>query len=470
MVFPTVEFAIFFLLASAIAWSTVAWHRAHKAVLLAASYLFYAFWDVRFLPLLFGMSASAWLVARLITIVETPFARKLVFTAGIAAILATLGYFKYTGFLVRTLAPLLETLGLDTQHAPSPILPLGISFIAFHAISLMVDAWRRKLEAPPTLADALLYVAFFPQLVAGPILRAAQFLPQLSRAPDPQRIAISDGLLLIVLGLFKKVVLADYLAAALIDPFYADPAAFTGLEAWLACYGYAAQIYCDFSGYTDIAIGCALLLGYHFPDNFNRPYVAASPQEFWRRWHISLSSWLRDYLYIPLGGSRCGSVRLIAALFLTMLLGGLWHGASWMFVAWGAYHGVLLIVHRLWLLWRPRQEPLRGSALAIARLLTFHLICFGWILFRSGDFATAALVIDRLSSATLPVTLPAWPVLAAIALGIGGQYLPENWFDAVRCGVQSMPPVLRGACAGGCVMLIEAAGPVGVAPFIYFQF
>ena len=470
MVFPTVEFALFFLLVAALSWSTVAIHRLHKAILLVASYVFYGFWDVDFIPLLFALSAVAWLVARILFLDIGERGRRLALTLGIVTVLATLIFFKYTGFAVRNLAPVLSTLGIDPSSAPNPVLPLGISFIVFHAISLMIDASRKKLAEAPTLADALLYVSFFPQLVAGPILRANQFVPQLATAPDPQRIALSEGVLLILLGLFKKVVLADYLAGALVDPFYADPSSFGSLDAWLAFYAYAVQIYCDFSGYTDIAIGCALLLGYRFPDNFNRPYTSASPQEFWRRWHISLSTWLRDYLYISLGGSRAGQMRMLLALFTTMLLGGLWHGANWTFVVWGAYHGLLLVVHRLWLAWRPAQQALTGVRLGMARLLTFHLVCIGWILFRASDFETALSVGEQiLSGATTTNTLNSF-VLQAIVLGIFGQYLPENWHKRLVTFFTSTPPLLRGALAGAGVMLIEVAGPVGVAPFIYFQF
>lgn len=470
MVFPTVEFALFFLLVALLSWLSVAVHRLHKAILLIASYVFYGFWDVSFIPLLFGLSAVAWLVGRIAFLDIDERWQRVALISGIVTVLSALVFYKYIGFAVRNLAPLLSALNIDPSSAPDPVLPLGISFIVFHAISLMIDASRRKLAAAPSLPDALLYVSFFPQLVAGPILRANQFVPQLATSPDPQRIALSEGVLLILLGLLKKVVLADYLAGALVDPFYADPQGFGTVDAWLAFYGYAVQIYCDFSGYTDIAIGCALLLGYRFPDNFNRPYTAASPQEFWRRWHISLSTWLRDYLYISLGGSRSGQNRMLLALFVTMLLGGLWHGANWTFVAWGAYHGLLLVGHRLWLAWHPATQTLAGWRLGLARLLTFHLVCVGWILFRAGDFDTVLLIGEQMLSNAASHTTPNGLVILAIVVGIFGQYLPENWPSRLEYFMSAVPPLLRGALAGTCVMLIEVAGPVGVAPFIYFQF
>ena len=468
MLFNSIQYALFLPVVAILFW--ISPQRLRVPLLLIASYVFYGFWDVDFIPLLFSLSAIAWGVGRIAFLDIGERWRKLALVLGIVAVLATLVFFKYTGFAVRNLAPLLSLLDIDPADAPNPILPLGISFIVFHAISLMIDAARRKLPEAPSLADALLYVSFFPQLVAGPILRANQFVPQLAAPPDPQRIALTEGVLLILLGLFKKVVLADYLAGALVDPFYADPAGFGSLDAWLAFYGYAVQIYCDFSGYTDIAIGCALLLGYRFPDNFNRPYTAASPQEFWRRWHISLSTWLRDYLYISLGGSRSGQTRMLLALFLTMLLGGLWHGANWTFIAWGAYHGLLLVGHRLWQARHPTAEPLLGWRLGLARLLTFHLVCIGWILFRAVDFDTALLVSKQLFSDSPSPNPPNPLLLLAIAVGIFGQHLPENWQSLIERGATALPPLLRGALAGACVMLVEVAGPVGVAPFIYFQF
>jgi D-alanyl-lipoteichoic acid acyltransferase DltB (MBOAT superfamily) len=317
-----------------------------------------------------------------------------------------------------------------------------------------------------------LYVAFFPQLIAGPILRASNFLPQLREPRNPSAIRVNRALLLIAAGLFKKVVISNLLATRLVEQVFAAPQTFSRGDVLLAIYGYAAQIYCDFSGYTDIAIGCAMLLGYRFPRNFNAPYTAANPQDFWRRWHISLSSWLRDYLYIPLGGSRGSALRTCVNLMITMLLGGLWHGAAWTFVIWGALHGFYLIVHRVWsgISWTPLLH-FRQTAVWrwIARLLLFNAVCLGWLFFRSPSFEIAFAVLRRLAVPGA-ITLATVPVTLALVAGLAGQFQPLRWRKAVEFELGCWPAVARGAVFATAVFVIELLGPSGVAPFIYFRF
>jgi D-alanyl-lipoteichoic acid acyltransferase DltB (MBOAT superfamily) len=473
MLFPTVEYALFFLAVLAIAWSLYRWPEAHKGFLLLASYLFYGFWNWTYVPLLFGISLFSGLVAQRIQRSESASVRKRWLIAGVAVCLAALAYYKYTGFL---LANFIELWG---RFAPpprisiiSPLLPLGVSFFVFHAISLLGDCYRGKVRQPVKLRDALLYVAFFPQLIAGPILRASRFLPQLAVRRNPNSIRVNRALLLIVGGLFKKVILSNMLATRLVEPVFSVPQSFGAWDTLLAVYGYAAQIYCDFSGYTDIAIGCALLLGYRFPRNFNAPYTATNPQDFWRRWHISLSTWLRDYLYFPLGGSRQGSLRTSLNLMLTMLLGGLWHGAAWTFVAWGALHGTYLVVHRLWsrIQWGPLVN-LRGTAAWkwTARILLFHAVCVGWVFFRASSFEIAFTVFRRLAVPAAS-TLATGPVLIVLFLGLAGQFRPPRWRNALETEMGRWPAVVRGAALAAAVAAIEFLGPTGVAPFIYFQF
>lgn len=470
MLFPTVEYALFFMLALSLGWGLLRWHRAHKLALLGLSYVFYGFWDWHFVPMLFGLSCWAWLCTRGI---QHGKLRRLWLILGAAGSLGVLAHYKYTAFFLQNLADLASTLGFKLPLVvESPLLPLGISFMTFHAISLMMDAWRHKLDDKVDFADALLYVAFFPQLIAGPILRASKFLPQLKKRPDPARIETGRALQLIVIGLFKKVVIANTLATLLVDDIFANPAAMSASQVLLGIYGYAAQIYCDFSGYTDIAIGCALLLGYRFPLNFDSPYVSASPQEFWRRWHISLSSWLRDYLYIPLGGSRKGPWRTQINLVVTMLLGGLWHGAAWNFVAWGAWHGLLLAAHRQWeAFWGCREAAWRESAWWkwTARLLCFHAICLGWVFFRAASFPDAWAVLTQLFSGAWSFDLPLGPLLCALA-GIGLQYLPERFLLRLQLSAIQMQPALHGLVFAAALVLIEVLGPSEPAPFIYFQF
>jgi D-alanyl-lipoteichoic acid acyltransferase DltB (MBOAT superfamily) len=474
LLFPTAEYAIFFIAVFGAAWGLRRRLRAHKTVLLAASYAFYAFWNWRFLPLLIGISLLAAAVSRALQAIEDPRARKALLCLGVGLTLATLVVFKYLAFLSTGAFNLLEALRLHppTLKLPEIPLPVGISFFAFHAISLIVDAFRRRIPVPVKALDALLYVAFFPQLIAGPILRAQSFLPQLSKAPDPEGIDAARALELIAFGLAKKVWIANFIAGRLVDPVFDGMSAHSGVDALVAMYGYAAQIYCDFSGYSDIAIGSALLLGYRMPANFDAPYRAASPQEFWHRWHISLSTWLRDYLFIPLGGSRWGTGRTALNLAVTMLLGGLWHGAGWGFLLWGAFHGIALIAHRFWAeaQWDFVGQLRHSAAWTWAsRLLTFHFVCLGWVLFRSPSL-DAVWEFFRMLGRSEPASSISAAAALAIGAGIFGQFFSEARRISIRQHFSRMPLLLQGAAFAVAVLTIEALGPRGVAPFIYFQF
>jgi len=473
MLFPTVEFGLFFLAVLVVAWSAYRVNWLHKLFLLAASYFFYGFWDWHYVPLLFAISLASAVIAQRIQASEGLRARKLWLVLGVMLCLATLAYYKYTVFAFTTALDLWSRLGRAPRiRIPSPLLPLGVSFFVFHAISLLMDAYRGKLKERVRIHDALLYVAFFPQLIAGPILRASSFLPQLRAHRNPAKIRINRALLLIAAGLFKKVVVSNLLATRLVEQVFAAPQAYARGDILLAVYGYAAQIYCDFSGYTDIAIGCAMLLGYRFPRNFNAPYTATSPQDFWRRWHISLSSWLRDYLYIPLGGSRGTALRTAANLMITMLLGGLWHGAAWTFVAWGALHGFYLVVHRAWtsIRWWP-LALLRCTAMWrwASRLLVFHAVCLGWVFFRAPSFAIAFTILRRLAVPGL-CTLATVPVSMALFAGLVGQFQPLRWRRALEFELNGWPAFACGAAFAAALFVIELLGPSGVAPFIYFRF
>ncbi|MGC2620508.1 MAG: MBOAT family protein [Acidobacteriaceae bacterium] len=462
MLFPTVQFAIFFLAVLLSAWSLYRFPAAHKGFLLAASYLFYGFWDWSYVPLLFGISLFSGLIAQRIQASPTQRQRKSWLAAGVTLCLATLGYYKYTSFFFTTILAAWGHLGRTPRvHIPSPLLPLGVSFFVFHAISLMMDAFRHKLKEKVHLGDALLYVAFFPQLIAGPILRASSFLPQLRAQRNPEAIRVNRALLLVAAGLFKKVAVSNLLATRLVEPVFASPQSYGRGDALLAIYGYAAQIYCDFSGYTDMAIGCAMLLGYRFPRNFNAPYTATDPQDFWRRWHISLSTWLRDYLYIPLGGSRGTAARTCVNLMITMLLGGLWHGAAWTFVVWGALHGIYLVVHRAWsaILWEPvvRLRQTREWKW-VSRILLFHAVCLGWVFFRAPSFAIAFAMLHRLR---IPgaATLATVPVVLALIAGLAAQYQPLRWRMGVEREMGRWPAMARGAAFAGAIFATELLGP-----------
>ena len=469
MLFPTLGFLLFFTVVVVVL-AAIDGPRAHgwrKRFLVLASYYFYAQWDWRFCVLLAGSTLWTYGAGLVLGRLRGTGARKAVVAVAVGGHLLLLGLFKYADFFVESMNVLLHRLGLAREMPFMEfILPVGISFFTFHGISYVVDVYRSQVAVCRRLEDMLLYISFFPQLVAGPIVRASFFLPQLY-APTTRRFDPVPALLLIVGGLFKKVVVANYLATDLVDPVFADPGHAGSLDLLLAAYGYAVQIYCDFSAYTDIAIGVAALLGYAFPPNFDQPYRAVNLQDFWRRWHISLSSWLRDYLYKPLGGSRHGPVRTVANLMITMLLGGIWHGAAWKFVAWGALHGGGLVVGRA-------MQPLRlfrgWAGHVVAVLLTFHFVCFAWLFFRADSFETVMLYLAQLFRLEGPVQQATPFTLGLILLGLLMHAVPRDL-------VQRIAGLLRGlrwwgvaALAGAAVVAIDALGPEGVAPFIYFRF
>ncbi len=464
MLFPTLNYALFFVAVFVLVWSmpTLA---VRKAVLVAASYFFYAQWSLLFAGLLAASSLlnftiGVWLAARASN------QRKPVLALGVGLNLALLGVFKYYNFFLESLADLLLLFGWSRDMPFLAILlPVGISFFTFHGISYIVDVAREEIPPTRNPLDLLLYLAFFPQLVAGPIVRAAQFLPQLQQMPRFSDAAVGPAVLLILLGLVKKVVIADALATHLVDPVFNSPMTAATLDLWMAAYGYAVQIYCDFSAYSDIAIGSAALLGYRFPVNFNRPYRATSFSDFWRRWHISLSSWLRDYLYIPLGGNRGGGLATARNLAITMLLGGLWHGAAWTFVLWGAIHGVALGMERgAGAAWKAVSPFLRG-------VMVFHTVCAAWILFRSPDLVSAGAYLSGLFDGyPAAETLTQAPLVIVIAVVLAAQFLPDRLGARVGEGIGRLPWWALGLLLGGVVLTIEGLGPQGVAPFIYFQF
>jgi alginate O-acetyltransferase complex protein AlgI len=463
MLFPSVQFAIFFPIVLAISWALMARPALWKPFILVASYVFYAAASPTFCLLLAGVTLWNHFAAKIIHPIRDERARGRLCAVAVAGDLLTLGVFKYYSFFAQSLARVLQGLPLGTSLPLLTIaLPVGISFFTFQAISYTVDV-KRGLITPARLIDTAIYLSFFPHLVAGPIVRAREFLPQLAGPRDPERVAVSSGLLLIAMGLVKKVVIADYLGRTVVDPVFGVPQAYHAPDVLLAAYAYAAQIYCDFSGYTDIAIGLALLLGFVFPQNFNSPYRATGFRDFWRRWHMTLSRFLRDFLYIPLGGSRGSRLFTYRNLMITMVLGGLWHGAAWTFVIWGAYQGVGLIAERVlhgkigapgWLRW----------------LVTFHLVVLGWIVFRAQSIGVFWSFLSRLGSPG-PATLLSVPVGLAIAVTIVPQLLPASPVENLQDRLGKLSPILLGTALGVLILFVAATVPSqGVPPFIYFRF
>lgn len=504
MLFPTITFAIFFLIVLPLNWwlaprvrkrarsggpaveisqdgygsevsgpsdgeslrgsdRAVGW----KLFLLGASYVFYGAWDWRFVGLLVLSTLANALFAHLIANARGMAVRRSWLTVAVIANLGVLGWFKYYGFFATSFVNALSKVGL-TYDLPiyDIILPVGISFFTFQALSYVIDVFRRDTR-PAGLLDVAVYLAFFPQIVAGPIVRATEFLPQLRNHMSAREVDWVRAGWLICAGLFKKVVISSFLAEAIVDPVFANPAGHSSPELIVAVYAFAVQIYADFSGYTDIAIGIALLLGFKLPDNFNAPYMAATIRDFWQRWHMTLSRWLRDYLYIPIGGSQGSQARTTVNLMITMLLGGLWHGAAWNFVAWGGIHGSALAYEHFT---EASGRELKPANVWLRRLVTFNIVCLAWIFFRAETFGDSFTIVTRIFYAWGPAPLVTPLVLIVIALSIAAQYVPNEAMDKVRDGLRRLGPA---ACAVGfalALVAIDAFGPEGVAPFIYFRF
>ena len=512
VLFPTMTFAVFFVIVLGVSWRLSDRPLQWRLFVLAASYVFYGWWDARFCLLLAGSTVANHLVVHALARARTDRSARAVMVLGVVVNLVVLGFFKYYGFFVDSLLAVLEPAGL----APTALLikvglPVGISFFTFCAISYVVDVYREEQEPIPFL-DFAVYLSFFPHLVAGPIVRVSEFEPQLRRRRNRDSVDAVRAARLICRGMFKKVVIANYLATAIVDPVFASPGQSPNGELVVAAVAYAVQIYADFSGYTDMAIGIAMLMGVRFPDNFDQPYSATSVQDFWRRWHMTLSRWLRDYVYIPLGGNRGGERAESRNLVLTMAIGGLWHGANWTFIVWGLYHGVGLVAERKWRERPPRPwrrgaidlrdpdatgtdapadtgtAPIETDAddgatrimarpqvrpepnLWLSRLAVFAFVTVGWIFFRAVDLPTAigylVGIVTRWGVGDLVTPL----VLVTIVVGMVGQFVPRRVGDALEFRASQLPPAVLGVGVGVFLVVVNLLGPIGVAPFIYFQF
>jgi alginate O-acetyltransferase complex protein AlgI len=406
--FNTLNYAWFFGCVFLVSWLLVRLRLMRLLFLLAASYFFYGNFAWYYLPLIVGSSSVDYWLGNRIAACEDPKRRKQWLVVTVIVNLGMLGFFKYWDFGLDTVAAAAQSFGW-TPSLPylRLVLPIGISFFTFESMSYVIDVYRGTTKPCDSYLKYLLFVAFFPHLVSGPIVRPRDLIPQFERAPVFDEVEGSRALFLICVGLFKKVVISDYLSVNLVDRVFNNPIDYSAVETLAGIYGYAVQIYCDFSGYTDIAIGCAALLGVTFPINFNSPYKAMNLQDFWNRWHISLSSWLRDYLFLPLGGSIGSTTRTVRNFIVLMLLGGLWHGAAWHFVFWGLLHGVGLAATFVYWMWleergirrrRRKISPLRRVA---GVLVTFHYICLCWGFFRADSFAKAWAVLKRLTTWTV---------------------------------------------------------------------
>ncbi|MBI5048528.1 MAG: MBOAT family protein [Deltaproteobacteria bacterium] len=475
MLFNSFEFFIFFVFVLTIYYLLN--RKSQNVFLLAASYLFYGFWDWRFLFLLFVTSAVDYFISHIIHVTENPNKRKHILLISLVANLGVLGFFKYYNFFIDNFMVLTSSFGMTIEPwLLNVILPVGISFYTLQSMSYTIDVYRRNIIPCSNFLDFLLYVSFFPQLVAGPIERASNLIPQLQQKRIVNYEDIRKGCFLILFGLFQKVVIADNLGIV-VDKVFSHPAQHSGVDLIIGTYAFAFQIYCDFSGYSSMAIGIARLLGIELMTNFKAPYLSASPGEFWHRWHISLSTWLKDYLYIPLGGNRSGNIYM--NLMLTMLIGGLWHGANWTMLIWGGMNGLYLVVNRKLSLLLPKRSALFSSKIAMkissiaGVLITFNLICIAWIFFRATTLTNA---VEYLSHIYVNFNWGIHDVhhFSAVALGLMGIMLS---FDILYCRAGEVPffcmnwgTVRRALVYTFLLISIIFFGVGHVQSFIYFQF
>ncbi len=437
------------------------------------SYYFYYKSSGTYFFLLGIVTVTDFLIAGCMSRTEGHDKRRILLCLSLAINLGLLCYFKYTNFFYQMLVPL-----WNGSFQPLDIfLPVGISFFTFQSLSYTIDVYRRQLQPLHRILDYAFFVSFFPQLVAGPIVRAKDFIPQIRQPLFVSVEMFGQGVFFIVSGLFKKAVISDYISVNFVERIFENPGLYSGIENLFGVYGYALQIYCDFSGYSDMAIGIALLLGFRFPINFNSPYKADSITDFWHRWHISLSTWLRDYLYISLGGNRKGRIRTYINLFLTMLLGGLWHGASWNFVFWGAFHGMALAIHKCWrlLLGRQKGETSHGIKKVLGILITFHFVCFCWIFFRNHTFEASWTMINQIFTHFHPQLFMQLiegykSVFVLIAMGYIFHFLPYSWENFCKRKVSRMPFIVQTLLLTATIYIVIQIKSSDIQPFIYFQF
>jgi len=484
MLFPTPSFAIFFVVMFAGGWMLFTGRDAWRLFMLAASYVFCAIFDWRFLWLFLAITVLGWVALVAIERLggRSPGARA-VLALSVVLHVGVLVWFKQLGFFVSSATALLGSVGIETGWTAVQVaIPVGISFLVFRGISATADVYRGTSEAPG-LVDYALYMTFFPYVAAGPVVRLAEVVPQLHKPRLPTAAVAAQAFLLIAGGLVKKMVFADYLARVAVDDVFAAPQLFGAADVLAGVYAYAAQIYCDFSGYTDMAIGIALLLGVSLPQNFESPYAALTLQTFWRKWHMTLSRFLRDYVYIPLGGNRKGTRRTYLNLILTFFFGGLWHGAGATFAIWGLLHGVGLAVER----WLSNRRAAAASAQAdvpsarakagrqvlpapLAWFVTFHFVCLAWIFFRADSAGTAFAIIGRIFTgwgvaSQLPVA-----VWVAVLIVLAVQFIPESARVVVRERFAALGPVVQAVVLAAIVFFVAVVGPEGPTAFIYAGF
>ena len=471
MLFNSLAFSLFLPVAFACYWWVFRSLRVQNLFVLLASWFFYGWWDWRFLGLLLISTFGDYAIGLALGRQQDPRSRRWLLGASLLLNLGLLGFFKYFDFFIAGMADLLIAIGFE-PHLPTLrlILPVGISFYTFQTLSYTIDVYRRRIPPARSFVDFATYVAFFPQLIAGPIVRAKEFLPQLAVDPKLTRRDVGEGLFLILTGMIKKVLVADYLATTLVDRVFESPEMYSTGEVWVAIYAYTWQIYGDFSGYTDIARGSARLFGLSLPENFDRPFMATGPIEFWKRWHITLSTWIQDYIYVPLGGSRHGEARTYANLFLTFFIIGVWHGAGWTFVLFGLWHASGVTLNRLYRQVRGGPRELTGFRRAATIFVSFHFFVLQWPIFRSPTVERMAEVYGRMFAGDWG-SLQVPPAVWALTIGMGVLHAtPRRWVEDVQRFVSDLPTPAQAAAAAAVAAAALYVGSQQAAPFIYFQF
>jgi alginate O-acetyltransferase complex protein AlgI len=471
MVFNSLIFLVFFALVLFVYHLPLSW-KIKKTHLWISSYLFYAAWNPPFVLLLWISTIVDWFVGKTIADTRTLLQKRLLLTFSLCVNLGLLGYFKYGEFLLDSFIAVLKTINIDFYPAaPDVVLPVGISFYTFQSLSYTFDIYRGKMRPWKTFSDFALFVTFFPQLVAGPIVRASDFLPQLESPRQASARQLGWGFYLLTIGLFQKVILADSLMAPVADKVYSQPDSAGFIDAWIGTLAFSGQIFFDFSGYTNCAIGAALCMGFVLPDNFRFPYASIGFTEFWRRWHITLSTWLRDYLYISMGGNRKGKTRTVVNVMVTMLLGGLWHGASWRFIFWGGLHGIYLVAERgLRLAFEGVQFFQRTGMRIGLVLITYFLLCITWVFFRAEDFASAFTLLSVMFYPEMGTLVEHGEIVKVLV--ISALLLLVHWKlrdSGLEAWVNTLPWWTRGA-AMAFILISLALSPTDERAFIYFQF
>jgi D-alanyl-lipoteichoic acid acyltransferase DltB (MBOAT superfamily) len=475
VLFNSLDYILFLGIAIAGFWLLARHAQLRIIFVFVASCLFYMAWHPAYIVLILGSTVLDYAVGLRIHATNDAKARKRWLVVSLVANVGLLGLFKYFNFASQATADVLGLFfGIEIPNPPflDVLLPVGISFYTLQTLSYTIDIYRRKLEPTRNFFQFAFFVTYFPQLVAGPIVRASQLLPQLQRKITLRDEQVTQGLFLIATGMVKKVVIADYLSVNLVDRVFDQPELYSAAEVVIALYGFTMQIYCDFSGYTDVARGSAKLMGLELPENFDRPYQSASPAEFWRRWHITLSTWLRDYLYFPLGGSRVGPLRAYWNLWLTMFLIGIWHGASWTFVVYAVLQSMAMVIHRFFY----RRSGRTGDTVDSWQIRAFKVfwalqfVVFSRILFRATSLQNAADITTRLGSGTFSVAQVSLGVWTMLLLTFAAHYTPRRWFESIELGFKSMPAPAQGVTLAVLAFILSAVATSEVVPYIYFQF